>query len=265
MPKKGPKFIEFDYQGIHNNIKLQDALTPDGKSLLPQYDRHQLYCPSCHIARLTFVSQSKDMHGRVRKAHLVTKRPSKNDPNNHADGCDGTVSHAPVEVNIEHYVELTNEQITERLAAEVRRYLRELEGTPGIDVPMDGDEPPAAPRGGGNNVVHRTLPRRSIYKLYNVEEELYGIPVLLYGDVKLHLDENTSKYVNGSPYYYLNVLNKDTGKQIRAFYRASNRDDIDENAIYHLVIIVRFGKNDLGKMTCELYTQQAIDYRIAGV
>ena len=173
--QKGPKFEHFDYQGNGTIVRLNNALAADGSDLRPEYDRNQLYCPFCHIARLTFVSKSTDMYGRFRKAHLVTKRASQNNPNNHADGCDGAVSHDPTGANIEHYVELTNEQIADRLAAEARRYLREHEDNPEVDLPGN-DVPPAPARGGGKDAVHRTLPHRSIYKLYNVEEELYGIP-----------------------------------------------------------------------------------------
>ncbi len=175
-------------------------------------------------------------------------------------GCDGTVIHVPVEVDVEHYVELTDEQIANRIAAEMRRYQRGLEGNPGIEPPDGNNNPPVGPHGGIDRRVHRDIPHKSVYRMYNVEEQDFYIPVLLYGDVKLRIDEHPSIYAEGRPYYYLNVLNKDTGKQIRAFYRASNRDNIDENAIYHLVIIVHFGRNDLGKMTCELYSQNAIQY-----
>jgi len=260
MSKNDPKFEHFDYQGNGNIVRLRDALTPDGSDLRDEYDRRQLYCPFCHVARLTFVSKSTDMHGRVRKAHLVTKHASRSTPNDHADGCKGLVEHKPTETEAEHYIELTNEQIADRLAAEVRRYLRELESDPEIDMPGNEGTPPASPHGGNNNAIRRTLPRRSIYKLYNVEEELYGIPVLLYGDVRLRVIEAPSKYVGGHPFYRICILNKDTAKQIRSFYRAGNRDEIDEGLIYHIAMIVIYSYNDFGDMKCELYTQNSIEY-----
>ena len=123
MPKKDPKFESFDYQGNGTIVRLRDALTPDGSNLRSEYNRRQLYCPFCHVARLIFVSKSTDMHGRVRKAHLVTKRSSQNDPNNHADGCKGIVEHEATKTEVDFYTELSNEQIKSKLDADIRRLL----------------------------------------------------------------------------------------------------------------------------------------------
>lgn len=244
---KAPEYDNFFYMG--NVIELVDALDGGQQDLLPQYDRNKLFCPECMRARLTFTRRTS-----LRRAFLSTKRPAENEDNAHDPGCSHAYKRASKKQTTEYYQELTADQVTDKLEAAINRFLRRNQN-PGrnVNAAPQGENPAIATILENGRETRRRLPTRSIYSIYGIPDEELDIPVLLYGDVKLIVEEKDSEYRKGETYFKVSLRNKHTSKHIR-YFNINNFDaDVDPKSVYHIAIIAKLWRDKDGTLCSRVY------------
>lgn len=252
-----PEYDEFYYtkdtQGI---VEFADALVKDSNNrdtLSNEYDRDYLFCPECMMAKLKFTPEYPP-----RKAFLSFVG---NGDTEHSDICSHRLSLIGKREASEYYDNLTEQQIENKLNSAIEKFLRHSNPTTSEHVHDNPDNNPSvAVYRKDNNVIRKRLLTRSIYSIYDIDNDELNIPILLYGIVKLSVEQHKSKYEGGNDYFYINILSKNTNKRIRFFYRASNKDIVDEDAIYYISLIAFFKRDDNGKLKSELLSQSAIKY-----
>lgn len=252
-----PEYDEFFYKGTPEHIvELKDALVKGRNyrnTLSDDYDRSLLFCPECHNGQLKFTPEYPP-----RRAFLSFIGNGETD---HAEGCSHKLPVAGKRETKEYYDSLTDQQIENKLNAAINRFLRHInpdENTPEEERYLN--HPAVMTRHRNGEVLRKRLLTRSVYSIYDINDDELNIPILLYGNVKLSIDEHPSKYREGEYYYYLNLIDPETEERIRYFYRGTVRDNIDINALYHVTIIAVFKRNPNGKLISDLYTQNAITY-----
>lgn len=252
-----PEYDEFFYRGIPERIvELKDALVKNEDChdiLSNDYDKNLLYCPECHNGQLKFTPEYPP-----RRAYLSFIGNGETD---HADGCSHKLPTAGKRESKVYYDNLTNQQIDNKLNAAINHFLKQIE--PSRNISEDElflRNPAVMSHHSNSEVTRKRLLTRSIYSIYKIDEDELNVPVLLYGIVKLSIEEKPSKYEYGENYYYLNINNRETNSRIRYFYRRNIKDDIDTDALYYIALIAMFERNDSGKLKSDLYTQNAIKY-----
>lgn len=237
-------------------VELADALDDLQMDLLPTYKKDKLFCPECHLAKLRFTRKTAK-----HKPYLATKQPSKVDSNCHDRNCSHFYDTATKEQAKAYYTSLTSAQIEDKLNAAINLYLKSRHSLnhPSI-LPQPDDNPSLAKINHNGVVEYKRLPKRSIYTIYSIEDDLLNIPILLYGIVRLESHEGT-RYQDRPPYYTLILHNRKTNKPIRYFYRAGNQDDVSHGQLYYFACIAVLSRDkDSGKIRSNLYNQQAHKY-----
>lgn len=251
------EYDSFSYEG--ENVTLQNALNDDG-DLSPLYDRDRLFCPECEEAILKFTHATK-----FRRAFLSTKQEANSASNKHALDCSHAYDRATKKEIHAYYKSLTQSQIEDKLNAAINRFLRpqrcENRGT----RPAHLDDNPAIIRVvEGNNSKHLSVPTKNFSRFHSIweDEDAYGIPILLYGTVRLRTEQQ-EKQVRGKPMTcnYLCVHNAETMSKIRCFNRFENRDAFDPDAVYYVAMIALLGKTEKGGRYCNLYKQHSVVYK----
>ena len=189
------KFDEFSYNGIR--VNLRDALDPTLTDLLDEYNRNNLYCPECRVAKLKFTRKTNRC-----TAFLSTKQRTFDDANEHEQKCPYAIEPAKKSQVKEYYRELTNEQIEDKLNAAINLYLRQVNGGQNNPPPPHEYNPLIMTAVENGRQVHRRLPKRSIYSIYSIDDSLLGIPVLLYGAAYLCVEDKMGPYGH---YYRLKI------------------------------------------------------------
>ncbi|MBQ9680310.1 MAG: hypothetical protein IJV48_06500 [Ruminococcus sp.] len=236
-------------------VELADALDDSQIDLLPSYKKDKLFCPECHLAKLRFTRKTTK-----HKPYLATKQPSKVDSNCHDRNCSHFYDTATKEQAKAYYTSLTSAQIEDKLNAAINLYLKSRHSLnhPSI-LPQPDDNPSLAKINHNGVVEYKRLPKRSIYTIYSIEDDLLNIPILLYGIVRLESHEEI-RYQDRPPYYKINVLNSKTGKKIRFFYRARNKDKVSPNQRYYFACIAVLRRDKDYGLKSDLYNQQSIKY-----
>ena len=255
------KELEYDsfcYEG--KVVPFQEALDDREEDLLPMYDRDRLFCPECEEAILRFTHAT-----RCRRAFLSTKQEANNASNRHAIDCSHGYDRATKKDIQEHYKSLTQNQIEDKLNAAVNRFLKPRRRESRETRYAHLDNNPAIIRVvEGNNSKHFSIPTRSFSRFHSIweNEDAYGIPILLYGIVRLRTEQQ-EKQVRGKTMMcnYLCVHNAETMRKIRCFNRFENEDIIDPDAVYYLAMIVLFGKTEKGGKYCNLYNQRSVVFQ----
>lgn len=239
-------------------VELADALDDLQMDLLPTYKKDKLLCPECHLAKLRFTRKTAK-----HKPYLATKQPSKVDSNCHDRNCSHFYDTATKEQAKAYYTSLTSAQIEDKLNAAINLYLKSRHSLnhPSI-LPQPDDNPSLAKINHNGVVEYKRLPKRSIYTIYSIEDDLLSIPILLYGVVRLESCKE-SKYQDRPPYFILKVLNSRTRKPIRYLYRAKIHDNVNPDQLYYFACIAELKRDkDSGKLRSNLYdnNQQALKY-----
>lgn len=236
------EYEKFYYNG--KAVFLEDALTDDKKDLLSIYDKSSLYCPECHIAKLKFVRKTNK-----HRAFLSTKQASATDKNLHASNCSYSYEQTSNKQQSNYYTELSDEQIKDKLDAAINAYLRKTDINDAIDTETSIDDVlNIEPTTNSRKRIYRTLPRRSIYKLYNVEEELYGFPILFYGEVGLNC-------IRKANYYEIGIISLKTMNTIRRVRLFNLPAPIDDKKIYYLSMIMTISNSTSGNRVTALYDE----------
>lgn len=247
-----PEFDRFFYDG--EIVELVNALDKDQIDLLECFDKSRLYCPECQKTRLKFTRKTSS-----RRAFLSTKPSSASEPNAHDKNCSHFFKPASRRQTVNHYEQLTDEQINDKLDAAINRFLRKAADKDHTGVlPCPDRNPALAPVTKNGRQTYRRLPSRSIYSINDITDEDLDIPTLFYGDVKLRVLEQPTKIPSGKPYYFLNIISSRTGKTIFPLYRAGNRDNVTPDVLYHVVFIGKVKMNEKGRIKPDLLNQKAI-------
>ena len=179
------EYDSFSYNG--EPVRFLTALDANMEKLLPIYDKNKLYCPECRIAKLKFTEKTNQ-----RQAFLSTKQESLTESNQHGVKCSHRYPKASRRMIQKHYQELNDEQIEDKLKATINWFLRNNNHFfVGISTIHHVDNPAVARSQNETGQVTSRLPTKSINCFYDIDEDDYGIPVILYGDVKLSVRVNT--------------------------------------------------------------------------
>lgn len=242
-----PEYDSFFYKG--HVVELADALDFEQSNLLAQYNRDSLYCPECYAAKLKFTTKTSR-----RKAFLSTKQGSVYDRNLHLDNCSHAVKKASKSQVKEYYNTLTDGQIQDKLDAAINAFLRKHDGeviehqTPKLE-----NNPSIATTTEHGHQVHRRLPKRSIYSIYDVEDDELNIPLMIYGTVCLSVEQRPSKFNSNKHYYEFRLISTKSGKIIRRIHAKSLPQTVDVDAIYYFTAIVVIWKGEDGKLKSKLF------------
>lgn len=248
------KFDEFSYNGIR--VNLRDALDPTLTDLLDEYDRNNLYCPECRMAKLKFTRKTNRC-----SAFLSTKQGSLVDANEHDQECPYTIEPAKKKQVREYYRELTNKQIEDKLSAAINFYLHQVNGGQN-NLPSPHKYNPLIITAVENGCqVHRRLPKRSIYSIYNVTDYELDIPLLFYGKVRLEVTEHPSKFSEGSTYFKLHIISVNTGNTIRRFNIKYLPLPINPKYEYFLSMIVIASRSNNGITSYDLYRKNPLSLK----
>lgn len=232
-----------------------NALDANKEKLLPQYDKNKLYCPECMIAKLKFTEKTNQ-----RQAFLSTKQESLNESNQHGVNCSHRYPKASRRMIQEHYENLNDRQIEDKLKATINWFLRRNEHHSNKNLNLHQADNPAVvrfPEKSGQIV--RRIPTKNIKCFHDIDEEDYGLPFILYGDVKLSVEEHNVVGKYGIyTLYQLYLYDVNNGRQIRFFNRGKRKDDVEENVIYHFAAIVVYGLDKNNKLTCTFYNDNAV-------
>ena len=251
-----PEFDEFYYYPENAIVEFKDALNSEKSDLLDIYNKDLLYCPECYM---TFTNDNRNGHlkftskSNKRKAFL-SLRPSSQ----HDEDCSHYFEKISKSQATMYYQNLTDSQIRDKLNAIINKYLRQIEPPATDDEESEyyRKHPNIAKIRVNTNYVHKRLPTRSIYSIYDIEEDELNIPIMLYGVVRLNVAEFTS--ASGFTYYRLFINDLDNNF-IRYIYRGSTKDDIDNESVYYIAMIVVYSKNPKGRThNIELYNQNSI-------
>ena len=211
------EYDSFSYEG--DDVSLDSAL--DGKGdLLPLYDRYRLFCPECRIAKLKFTQKTNQ-----RQAFLSTKQESLYERNQHGEKCSHRFPRAARRMIQMHYQELNDRQIEDKLKATINWFLRRNEHHfNNIPIFQQVDNPAVAHFPEKTGQINRRLPTKNIRFFYDIDADDYGIPIILYGDVKLSVEEHNVVGKYGIyTLYQLYLHDKNTGKSIRFFNRGKKK------------------------------------------
>lgn len=245
------KFDEFFYNG--RLVALRDALDNTHTDLMEHYDKDRLYCPECHIAQLTFT------HRTTRKSAYLSTRHSVAE---HANNCSYAVASASKRQVKSYYAGLTNEQIQDKLDAAINLYLRHINGENNHEpLPPRNQNPGILTTVENGHQTHRRLPKRNIYSIYNVTDDELGIPLLVYGCVKIEAIETPSKFKEGETYHKFHIVSIRTGSVIRRFNIRQLPAPVDPNLEYYLTMIVIASRDKDGVIGYELYCKNPLSIK----
>lgn len=178
------EYDSFSYEG--ENVTLQNALNDDG-DLLPLYDRDKLFCPECKEALLKFTHATN-----FRRAYLSTKQETIGLSNSHSVDCSHAYERASKKEIHQYYKNLTSNQIEDKLKAAINRFLRQGSDR-GEDMRLVRieDNPAIIKIEDGQDCKHRSIPTKSFSRFHSIweDEDAYGVPILLYGMVRLRTEQ----------------------------------------------------------------------------
>lgn len=252
-----PEYDEFFYKGTPEHIvELKDALVKGRDyrdTLSDDYDRSLLFCPECHNGQLKFTPEYPP-----RRAFLSFIGNGETD---HAEGCSHKLPAAGKRETKEYYDSLTNQQIENKLNAAINRFLRHInpdENTPEEERYLN--HPAVMTRHRNGEVLRKRLLTRSINSIYDINDDELNIPILLYGNVYLSVEEKPDKEDENNKIFFLNLYDTKTKNRIRFFIRYQNQDIVDKDIVYYIALIVEYYKNEAGELRIKLYNQSSLTY-----
>lgn len=226
-----PEYDSFWYNEA--TIELADALDDDQQDLFECYDRDSLFCPECHIAQLKFTRKTSK-----RRAFLSTRQSSALDNNTHLNTCSHSFPRITKKQAQEYYRHLTDGQIKDKLDSAISAFLRNASSVTEMKT-MSSPEinPVIATITESRRRVYRRLPKRSVFSIYDVDDDELNIPVLVYGTVYLSVESCPSKYGSGH-YHFLCCRSNQTSRPVHKIYRASIYDEVEGDRKYYLAAVV---------------------------
>ena len=247
-------YTEYDRFFYNDRIEeFEGALQPDKTDMKEEYDKDNLYCPECHMARLRFTRKTSK-----HRAYLSTWQGDQHRPD-----CSHAFDPASKHQTKEYYNNLRPAQITDKLEAAINAIRRREQRNMADRDENDPDRNPAIAQITKNNGEQKTyqLPNRSIYNIEKVPKEDYDMPILFYGRVLLSVEEKEAKKGYKSPYYFLRIHNPVTRKMICSFYRGRHKDDINENQVYLISLLGVISEDENSRLQIHLYSPNSLLYQ----
>lgn len=244
--KREPEYDGFQYPGITRVIALSEAVSPNG-DLLEQYNRATLFCPDCGLARLTFRARTSS-----RTEHLQTKKSAAGEINRHDTQCPHQFLPASRKQITKYYSSLTNAQVQDRFDA-IMRLLAHRRNMPQRNVLVE-DAVNAFSMLTSNDKGPQTrkrLPSKRVDNIHSINDDYFGIPILIYGTVRLSTDSTT--YDSGITVYKLNLWKEDGSKIITSLYRKRVEDIVNIESLYQFVCIAIPRQIDKKRKGFDLY------------
>ena len=232
-----PKSFEEFYYTTTDEVRSVEVVMDYATNNLGDYSPYEgfMRCPECEVAELFFVNKSSSA-----RAHLK-KKPSSN----HSEGCSYSYEYAPKRL-IETYIEsLSYDKVQDKLDSMMRMLFKKTSQQ--SDQSANDRKTTTAEHNPmliyGDKKEHQEVKAIRRKKLTGWIDPSDGTDLrLLYGKVKLEVDEKEATNKQGKKYtYYLLKLwteNKQGEWKYRTqMYRGSNKDHVTIDQVYQIAVI----------------------------
>lgn len=254
-PKTFEKFFYKPDSKLVDIEKLNAYIEQDSRNI--NNYKGEMFCPECKHAELTYVNKTS-----TRRAYLKKIPSSK-----HYKNCSYNYEYARSELITSYFKNLNYNQVQDKLNAMMNMLFTQKvnKSNENISLYKENDKldnPFLIPDSTKEQKNVKSLRRKKLQGWIDksFENELY----LFYGEVKLEVQECTSKKNENFKYYkvVIRTKNKEDKWKFRAtVYRGNIKDDINKESIYQLVLI---GKLDFSNKwpQINLINNDAIKYKL---
>lgn len=258
MVNKPKVYEEFFYKVDNKTMDIEDlnAYIEKDYRNINKY-RGQMFCPECKVAELTYISKTT-----TRCAHLK-KIPSSN----HYSNCTYKYEYIHQNLLIKYIENLNYNQVQDKLNAIMNMLFnskvnKNIENKNNSKTNDDLANPNLAPDITKKQRDFKAIRRKKLQgwidKSY--ESDLY----LFYGEVKLSVEEKTSKNNTNFKFNILTLYTKNKFGEWKfraTIYRHNIKDKINEESIYQIALIGRF-KIDKKYPKINLINNNAIKFEL---